>query len=211
MVKDRRGFTLVELAIVLVIIGIILGAILKGQALIQNARAKRLQNDLKGLESMIWTYYDRQGRLSGDCNRDGIIGYGLPAGVTYSLTYFNDNSTNGPTQYCRSTSTGEWDPDRAFSDMRRYRVADFSTPNRDLARHILGGAFVIGYRTVGGQNYNCIGIYDIPTWVAEMLETAIDGSVDHDSGRIQRLDTTSGYPTNKDRRVSVVYYFDKSP
>lgn len=57
MKRRVKGFTLVELAIVLVIIGIILGAILKGQDLIAQSRAKRVQNDLRGIEAIIWTYY----------------------------------------------------------------------------------------------------------------------------------------------------------
>ena len=42
--RNEKGFTLVELAIVLVIIGIILGAVLKGQELINSAKIKRVYN-----------------------------------------------------------------------------------------------------------------------------------------------------------------------
>ena len=66
-IRNQKGFTLIELSIVLVIIGIILGAVLKGQELINNSKAKRIQSDLKGIEAMIWTYYDRKGRFPGDC------------------------------------------------------------------------------------------------------------------------------------------------
>lgn len=75
MKKGERGFTLVELAIVLVIIGIILGAVLKGQELINNARHKKFISDAgKKFEVTAWTYYDRNGRFPGDSKKNGIIG-----------------------------------------------------------------------------------------------------------------------------------------
>ncbi|AEH45744.1 methylation site [Thermodesulfatator indicus DSM 15286] len=64
--RNKKGFTLVELAIVLVIIGIILGGILKGQEIIKNAKIKRLYNDYKGIVAAIYTYQDRYHSLPGD-------------------------------------------------------------------------------------------------------------------------------------------------
>ncbi|PPD44542.1 MAG: prepilin-type cleavage/methylation domain-containing protein, partial [Methylotenera sp.] len=40
MKRTQAGFTLIELAIVLVIIGLLLGGVLKGQELINSAKAK---------------------------------------------------------------------------------------------------------------------------------------------------------------------------
>ncbi|MGC9141911.1 MAG: prepilin-type N-terminal cleavage/methylation domain-containing protein, partial [Caldimicrobium sp.] len=61
-----RGFTLVELAIVLVIIGIILGAVLKGQELVFNAKVKRLVSQAKEMMAALYTYYDKYGYYPGD-------------------------------------------------------------------------------------------------------------------------------------------------
>ncbi len=72
--QRQKGFTLVELAIVLVIIGIIIGAVLKGQDLIQNARAKKFVSKAKSWEVAQWTFFDREGRFAGDYNANGIIG-----------------------------------------------------------------------------------------------------------------------------------------
>jgi len=60
------GFTLVELAIVLVIIGIILGAVLKGQELVFNAKVKRAQSQVKEVIAALYTYYDKYGYYPGD-------------------------------------------------------------------------------------------------------------------------------------------------
>jgi len=72
----EKGFTLIELAIVLVIIGIILGAVLKGQDLIENARHKRFISKQKAWEVAMWTFFDRKGRFAGDDNKNGKIGDG---------------------------------------------------------------------------------------------------------------------------------------
>jgi len=44
--KKQSGFTLIELAIVLVIIGLLLGGVLKGQELINSAKVKNMATDI---------------------------------------------------------------------------------------------------------------------------------------------------------------------
>ena len=71
----EEGFTLVELAIVLVIIGIIIGAVMKGQDLIDNARAKKVITTANTWNMLTWAYMDRKGWFPGDgTNKDGLIG-----------------------------------------------------------------------------------------------------------------------------------------
>ncbi|MBP7132253.1 MAG: prepilin-type N-terminal cleavage/methylation domain-containing protein [Aquabacterium sp.] len=64
--KAQSGFTLVEIAIVLVIIGLLLGGVLKGQELIENGRVKNAANDLNGISAAYTSYLDRYRRLPGD-------------------------------------------------------------------------------------------------------------------------------------------------
>lgn len=71
--KGDRGFTLVEMAIVLVIIGLLLGAVLRGSQVVKNARIKSLENDLRGYYAAVYTFMDKNGRLPGDYNHDGNI------------------------------------------------------------------------------------------------------------------------------------------
>ena len=70
----QRGFTLVELAIVLAIIGLILGAVLKGQALIESARVSATVSQVDGIRGAVFTFRDRFFALPGDFSRaTGVI------------------------------------------------------------------------------------------------------------------------------------------
>lgn len=60
------GFTLVEIAIVLVIIGLLLGGVLKGQELINSAKVKNLANDFRTIPTFVYAYQDKFRRLPGD-------------------------------------------------------------------------------------------------------------------------------------------------
>jgi prepilin-type N-terminal cleavage/methylation domain-containing protein len=62
----QGGFTLVEIAIVLVIIGLLLGGILKGQEMITQAKIKNIINDFNGLSAAMYSYQDRYRALPGD-------------------------------------------------------------------------------------------------------------------------------------------------
>lgn len=62
----QSGFTLVEIAIVLVIIGLLLGGVLKGQELIENAKIKNLKNDYQGVAAAFYAYKDRYNATPGD-------------------------------------------------------------------------------------------------------------------------------------------------
>ena len=78
----QAGFTLVEIAIVLVIIGLLLGGILKGQEMITQAKIKNVINDFNGITAAVSSYQDRYRALPGDdLNAGGAAGR-WGAGVT---------------------------------------------------------------------------------------------------------------------------------
>ena len=66
MMKNQRGFTLIELAIVLVIIGLLLGGVLKGQELINSAKVKNMASDFRNVQVQIYSYQDKFRALPGD-------------------------------------------------------------------------------------------------------------------------------------------------
>lgn len=65
-VKDDRGFTLVELAIVMIIIGLLIGGVLKGQQLVDNAKVTSTLSQVKSYQAAINTFLDTYGMMPGD-------------------------------------------------------------------------------------------------------------------------------------------------
>src|SRR5215210_5593314 len=66
MIKRESGFTLIEIAIVLVIIGLLLGGVLKGQELITGARVRNLIGQQDGIKAAYFGFLDRYRALPGD-------------------------------------------------------------------------------------------------------------------------------------------------
>jgi len=66
MAQKQSGFTLIEIAIVLVIIGLLLGGVLKGQELIQSARVRNLISQQDGTKAAYFGFLDRFRALPGD-------------------------------------------------------------------------------------------------------------------------------------------------
>jgi prepilin-type N-terminal cleavage/methylation domain-containing protein len=66
MQRNQSGFTLIEIAIVLVIIGLLLGGVLKGQELINSAKVKNLATDFRNIPVYIYGYQDKFKALPGD-------------------------------------------------------------------------------------------------------------------------------------------------
>jgi len=77
MKRNQSGFTLIEIAIVLVIIGLLLGGVLKGQELINSAKVKNLAGDFKNIPVFIYGYQDKFKAVPGDDKKaDTNVGAG---------------------------------------------------------------------------------------------------------------------------------------
>jgi prepilin-type N-terminal cleavage/methylation domain-containing protein len=83
MKNNQKGFTLVEIAIVLVIIGLLLGGVLKGQELINSAKVKNMVNDFRTTSALVYGYQDRFKSFPGDQTQLQLNdSFGIGAGAT---------------------------------------------------------------------------------------------------------------------------------
>jgi prepilin-type N-terminal cleavage/methylation domain-containing protein len=102
-IQNQRGFTLVELAIVLMIIGLLIGGVLRGQELLDNARIGATIQQIKAYQGAKTTFQDEYSALPGDMpnatdrlpgctaaasscgngNGDGVIGHVIPSTSGY--------------------------------------------------------------------------------------------------------------------------------
>jgi prepilin-type N-terminal cleavage/methylation domain-containing protein len=217
MVKtNQKGFTLLELAIVLVIIGIILGAILKGQELINNAKAKRLLNDTKGLATLQYTFYDRYGRFAGDCDNNGAID--TPANSAVTPAYFT--ATTYGFCYNPATPSPDYSLDAQWKELGQAQLVSF-TNAREVARNPYSGALYTALVVdAGNVPYNVIVATQVPCYAAKVVDQAIDGSLDANNGNVRILNGTEyGNATDgatwgcvsEQQLVSYVYFFDRRP
>lgn len=99
--KKQHGFTLVELSIVLVILGLLAGGILAGQSLIQSAKLNKITSDINQYKTAVLIFEDEYGELPGDLS--------IAQSYWPACTDDSDNECNGNGNGIIETRTGSDD------------------------------------------------------------------------------------------------------
>ena len=74
--NNNKAFSLIELSIVLIIIGLLVAGITGGQSLVESARIRNYLTEMKQYQVAVNAFIINKGRLPGNLNNDGIMGYG---------------------------------------------------------------------------------------------------------------------------------------
>lgn len=172
MNKRQSGFTLVEIAIVLVIIGLLLGGVLKGQEMIANAKFKNLQNDVQSYAAAFYSFQDRFSRLPGDMTAAMAQSQLNPAapGGNGNGVYGNNNN-----QACGAAAT------EACMVWQHLRYANLIPGDPALTgananpTHAYGGQVQgIFSGTNGSRSGNWMQLQNVPGDVAARLDRELD-------------------------------------
>lgn len=170
MNKRQSGFTLVEIAIVLVIIGLLLGGVLKGQEMIANAKFKNLMSDVKAYQAAYYTFQDRFHAVPGDltqANAQAQLNAASPGSTA------TDGRIAGGV--CNSNT------DESCMAWQQLRYANMIPGNPTLQGNAANpthayGARVYGmfYSTAYGRSGNYLYLENIPGDVAQRLDREMD-------------------------------------
>jgi len=163
----QSGFTLVEIAIVLVIIGLILGGVLKGQSLIDNAKYKNFVKHIDSVRAAVLTFQDQYRGLPGDLLNVSA----LPAGTV-------QGNGSGKIDGGHCNATGE-EACRVWSHLRYAgMIAGDPTLDGEAANptHSYGGPVKgVGYGNWGNGIYeHKITVYALPGDVAQRYDNEFD-------------------------------------
>ena len=117
--KKQLGFTLIELAIVLVIIGLLLGGVLRGQELINSAKVKNMARDFQNVQVYMYGYQDRFRVLPGD-DHNAVVHVGAAVNPA-------NGAQNGVLEGTWNTVTAADETCAIWEQIRRANLAPGST------------------------------------------------------------------------------------
>lgn len=200
--KTQGGFTLIEIAIVLVIIGLLLGGVLQGQQLIENSRIRNATNSFNGIAAGAFSYQDRYGRMPGDDSAGDSADATVIQARGDAWASVSPGDGDGIVDAAlASTFTGAEEVGDFFQHMR---AAGFLAGDADLAdanalpQNPFGG--LIGITTAamgGGMNGTKVCMSNVNGSAAIALDTQLDDG-DSDGGRFRATTGVAGANTAPD-------------
>ena len=184
--RMKKGFSLIEIGIVMVVIGLIIAAVMKGKDVIKSAEVKEIsQNFLSKWVSSSGTYYDK-------------LGYNFNGSSAYPQVYGSDAALGSAIakevlpQVCVDTSTKDQFKTDAGINLDKLIRTDSS----DVCFTNISGEFTddkkveqhYAYMKIAGDEgslyRNIIVFNNVPIDVAKAFDKLVDSAVDGTKGKV---------------------------
>jgi prepilin-type N-terminal cleavage/methylation domain-containing protein len=204
--RRSGGFTLVEMSIVLIIIGIILGAVIKGKDLIRSGEQKRIYNSfIKQWQIVYQDYFDRTGWILGDVadSDNGTAAGGRDGAVSLAGTDYAGDATLIADQLARvglSTPTAGSGPSPL-----QYPYQDSTGTQRYINLAFQANAAWGNHIRITSTAVGSAGDEGPPNDLALALDRLIDGQADgtrgevtYDTNRNNGAQNTAAWPSAED-------------
>jgi prepilin-type N-terminal cleavage/methylation domain-containing protein len=137
---QAKGFTLVEMAIVIVIIGVLLGGVLKGTEILKSSRIQAIYTEYKNLSAAVIAYQGRYRAIPGDDSGATNRFAGATAGGT--ITNGGGNGIITSSGSCIASANATTESCQALLHLRAAGL--ISGSGTEGLTHPLGGEIYLG-------------------------------------------------------------------
>jgi prepilin-type N-terminal cleavage/methylation domain-containing protein len=179
VLTNNQGFTLIEMAIVLIIIGIIIGAIVKGKDIIRSGEQKKIYSVfLNTWRTSYLNFYDRTGKILGDTNNDrhadtNPLHRNDPPSDNGREKLVSGDTAHQPPHFYGLAQIGLEIPKTNTDKPWKYRYSDSTGEGHELT---------IAFDFDPRGKYNYMRISNIPNELCIAMDTMIDGEADGAKG-----------------------------
>ena len=204
MKNFQQGFTLVEIAIVLVIIGLLLGGILKGQEMITQAKTKNVIADFSGISTAYHSYQDRYRATPGDDG--GAAGRWAVAPAAVS------GNGNGAVAGAYNADCAAASPPESCQWWDHLRRAGFIAGNGAIQPLNTAGGMIgvqtgdtAGGAALGGLSGLILCSANLPDKIALAVDTQLDNGLSASGSVRATLNTGSNPPVDNTTTAAATY------
>lgn len=193
--RTNDGFTLVELSIVLVIIGLIIGGVLSGKQIMLNAQIANAANAIQGYQAQFQTYVQNYGAMPGDdaSAKTRFSTAGIPA---------NTSSSDGTLDGAFDSTTNSDETRLLWADLRAAGLVKGAGSNLAQPSNPFGGIYgfqhtAFASTSTGAITTNALCLSEVPGDAAMSIDSRLDDGESNTgsivSGTSISGDTASAY------------------
>jgi Tfp pilus assembly major pilin PilA len=169
--QGRKGFSLVEMSIIVIIIGLILAAVMKGQVIIDVAKVRAVVSEVNGYKASVNSFYAKYSALPGDFSE-------ASAYWTSAITI----NGNGDGKIAFQNDVGAYEGYQAWQHLSNEKMVNIpllgtqtvnaAVLDTDVPKSRMGGGYFFDYGSVANLTQDNILILGVPLAVTGSIYPA---------------------------------------